>query len=321
MLKNAHVLITGGAGFIGSNLARRLLDEGNRVTLLDNMRRNAMDHILSKHIGQFQTIVADVTDAQQVSTALESVRPSHVVHAAGIAGIDTVAKSPVETISVNFIGTSNVLAAAHALGGVERVVCMSTSEIFGSAAFRPNEATPASVGAVGEPRWVYAVSKLGAEHMAYAYFCQHGLKTVSLRPFNVYGPGQVGEGAMSAFVAQAIQDKVITLHNDGTQIRSWCFIDDMVAGTLAALTSDEAVGRAFNIGNPRASATMFSLAELVTDTLASKSEIVFADRAGADVALRIPDIDYSTKHLGFKPLVDLREGILRTAADYRSRLP
>ncbi len=319
MLKEANVLITGGAGFIGSNIARTLLDAGNTITLVDNMRRNAMDHVLADYQGRFDVIKADVTHAEEIGNAIASVRPTHIVHAAGIAGIDTVAKFPVDTITVNFIGTANVLSGAVAAGGIERIVCMSTSEIFGSNAFRPTEKTPASVGAVGESRWVYAVSKLGAEHMAFAYHLQFNLNTVSLRPFNVYGPGQVGEGAMSAFVSRAIKDQPIILNNDGGQIRSWCYVDDMVAGTILALTKPDAVGKAFNIGNPRASATMHSLAEQVRDILGSKSELRFETRAGADVELRIPDIAYTNEILGFAPKVDLREGILRTAADYRSR--
>jgi UDP-glucose 4-epimerase len=313
------VFVTGGAGFIGSHLVRSLVSLGYRVAIGDNFRRNAMKTVFPDCADHVEVVDCDVRDAPGMTKLIGRLRPDQIVHCAGIAGVDTVAKAPVETVDVNFTGTSNVLAAAVAAGSVERVVCLSTSEVFGTTAYRPTETTPASVGPVGEPRWVYAVSKLGAEHLAFAYFKQHGLGTVTLRPFNVYGPGQVGEGAISAFVSRAIRDEPMVLYGDGAQIRSWCFVSDMVDSILASLEVPEAIGKAFNIGNPRATLTMFGLAEAVKSTLASKSDIVFQQKEGADVMLRTPDIGYAESILGFSPKVDLAEGITKTAEDYRLR--
>jgi UDP-glucose 4-epimerase len=317
--KNKKVFVTGGAGFIGSHLVKRLVSQGHQVVIGDNYRRNALKTVFPDYADQIEAVTCDVRDAAMMTELIGKIKPDQIVHSAGIAGVDTVAKAPVETIAVNFTGTSNVLAAAVAAGCVERVVCLSTSEIFGVNAYRPNENTPATIEPVGEPRWVYAVSKLGAEHMAFAFFKQYGLGTVTLRPFNVYGPGQVGEGAISAFVDRAIRDEPITLHGDGAQIRSWCFVSDMVDGIMASLSAEEALGKAFNIGNPRATHTMFGLAEAVISTLSSKSAIEYQVKEGADVMLRTPDIGYSETILGFKPKVDLTEGITLTANDYRLR--
>ena len=144
---------------------------------------------------------------------------THVVHCAAIAGIDTVSTKPVTTMRVNMIGSANVLAAAHLAGGCERVVCFSTSEIFGRRAFRVTESDEANIGAVGEPRWTYAVSKLAEEHLALAYYIEHQLPVTVVRPFNVYGPGQVGEGAMRIFIERALAGQPIVVHGDGSQIR------------------------------------------------------------------------------------------------------
>jgi UDP-glucose 4-epimerase len=318
VLSGANILITGGAGFIGASLAKVLAVE-NQVTLLDNMHRDALGYVFGSEGKIPDLIKCDVTDLNAVRQAVLDIGPTHIVHSAGVAGIATVGLEPVRTLEVNMIGTTNILAASRELTKLERVVTLSTSEIFGSSALQPTELSPAVIGPVGEPRWVYAVSKLAAEHMAFAYHKQFGMPTVTLRPFNVYGPGQVGEGAMSMFIQQAITNGTIKLHGDGSQIRSWCYIDDMIQGILAALTQPDAIGKAFNIGNPRATLTMFGLANEIKRLTQSQCEIEYVDYTGADIALRIPDIRYTAQNIGFQPLVDLEKGILLTADAYRKR--
>jgi UDP-glucose 4-epimerase len=215
------------------------------------------------------------------------------------------------------VGTAHILKAAREIGGIERIVTFSTSEVFGSHALNASHETPAEIGPVGEPRWSYAASKLGAEHLTVAHFVQYGLPAVSVRPFNVYGPGQVGEGAMSIFVQRALKDQPITIHGDGGQIRSWCYVDDMVDGVMLSLDHPNAPGKAFNIGNPRATETIYSLARTVVRLLDSKSDIIFAPKPGADIELRIPDIAWPREQIGFEPKVDLEQGIVRTAEFYR----
>ena len=208
----------------------------------------------------------------------------------------------------NMVGTANALAAAHEVG-VRRFVDFSTSEVFGRQAYRVEESTSAVTGAVGEARWTYAVSKLAGEHLTHAYHKQHGLETVTLRPFNVYGPGQLGEGALSIFIRKALRDETISIFGDGAQIRAWCYVDDMVEGVMCALERDEAVGESFNIGNARAVTTIYGLAQTVCRVLNSPSKIIFKPALSADIELRIPNTDKASELLGFNARVDLDEGI------------
>lgn len=314
MIRDAHLLLTGGAGFIGTALCRRLLDH-NRVRVLDNLRRNALAAAGLADHPNLELVVGDVRDAELVARACAGT--DYVVHMASIAGVDTVMKNPVTTMEVSLEGTMNVLRGALAAGNVRRVIDFSTSEVFGSYAFRVREADVTSLGAVGEARWTYAVSKLATEHLAHNYWKQHGLPTCSIRPFNIYGPGQIGEGAVHAFVVRAIANEPITIHNEGDQIRSWCYIDDIVEGILLCLLKDEAVGESFNIGNPRSTVTIYQLAKLVTRLAGSSSELRFVPWDFPDVELRIPDVKKAERLLGFRAEVDLEDGLARTLAWYR----
>jgi UDP-glucose 4-epimerase len=296
MLSDASILITGGAGFIGSTLASKLVDQ-NRVTIFDNFQRDALSATGIADHPNLRIVRGDILDEGAVTAA--AVGHTHVVHCAAIAGIDTVSTKPVTTMRVNMIGSANVLAAAHAAGGCERVVCFSTSEIFGRRAFRVTETDDANIGAVGEPRWTYAVSKLAEEHLALAYFIEHELPVTVVRPFNVYGPGQVGEGAMRIFIERALAGQPIVVHGDGSQIRAWCYVDDMVRSVLMALDHPAAVGESFNIGNARATATMTALAHAVVRVTGSTSTVEHRPRSGADVELRVPSTEKATDLLGF----------------------
>jgi nucleoside-diphosphate-sugar epimerase len=317
VLKDATVLVTGGAGFIGTALCRKLLDEGNRVRVLDTLRRNALATAgLDKH-PQLELIVGDVRDAALVREATQGA--THVVHMASIAGVDTVMQNPVATMEISIEGTMNALRAAHEQGNVKRFVDLSTSEVFGSYAFRVREADVTSLGAVGEARWTYAVAKLATEHLAHNYWKQHGLPACSIRPFNVYGPGQVGEGAIHAFVTRALRGEPLLIHNQGDQIRAWCYIDDIVEGLMLCLERDQAVGEAFNIGNPRSTVTIYQLAKMVREAAGSSSELQFVEFGRADVELRVPDVKKADELLGFRSRVDLDEGLRKTVAWYRER--
>jgi nucleoside-diphosphate-sugar epimerase len=155
--------------------------------------------------------------------------------------------------------------------------------------------------------------------MALNYHKQYRLPTLSIRPFNIYGPGQVGEGAIHTFIHKALRGEALGIHNDGSQIRAWCYIDDIVDGILLCLEKPEAVGQAFNIGNPRSVCTIYDLARRIIHLSASESQAVLVDWRYADVELRIPNIDKARNLLGFEPKVDLEEGLLRTIDWYRER--
>jgi UDP-glucose 4-epimerase len=217
-------------------------------------------------------------------------------------------------MQVHMLGTANALNAAQEVGINYRFIDFSTSEVFGSMAFRSTEKDETVSGSAGEARWTYAVSKLAGEHLAKAYHSEYNLPVVTVRPFNVYGPGQTGEGAIQIFISKALKNEPIAIHGDGAQIRAWCYVDDFVDCILRCLTNDNAVGESFNIGNPRAVITILGLAQTVCRVLNSKSEINFVPELSADIAIRIPSVTKSADLLGFRAQVDLDVGIMNTAA-------
>ena len=314
-LSGKRVLITGGAGFIGSTVARQLVD-ANTVIAADNLHREPGAGLLEHP--NFELRQVDVMDAAAIRELAQGV--SHIVHCAAIAGVDTVRASPVRTMRVNMIGTYNVLEAALATKDtLERLVEFSTSEVFGTHAINASEGNVTTIGSVGEARWTYAVSKLAGEHMAHAYHRELGLPCVTVRPFNVYGPGQVGGGAIRAFTEAALAGRDLTIHGDGSQIRAWCYVDDMMRGVLVCLEHPAAVGESFNIGNARSTVTIYDLARRIKALSGCPGEIVFQPLHYADVEIRIPNVDKARALLGFEAEVELDEGLERTIAWYREK--
>ena len=309
-INNKNIFITGGAGFIANTIISNLI-ENNKITVYDNFHRDTLtDSNFAKH-PNLTIVKGDVLDADLLTKSM--IGADTVIHAAGIAGIETVVKKPVKTMQVNMIGTANALEAAHQNGITDRFIDFSTSEVFGSMAFRSAEGDKTVSGSAGEARWTYAVSKLAGEHLAHAYTSQYNLPVVTVRPFNVYGPGQTGEGAIQIFIKKALRNEDITIHGDGNQIRAWCYVDDFVDCIMNCLENPNAVGESFNIGNARAVITILGLAQTVCRILDSKSKIIFVPALSADIALRIPSVIKSEEILGFKAKVDLEEGIAKTA--------
>lgn len=318
MISDETIFITGGAGFIGATLAGRLI-ESNKIVVFDNFVRDSIKTTGLMGHKNLTIINGDIRDLAAVTSAVLAAQPDRIVHCAAIAGIDTVVKSPTTTLEVNMVGTANIFHAARKLGSLKRMLSFSTSEIFGSQAFQTTELSSAVIGAVGEARWTYAVSKLAGEHMALAHFHEFKIPAVVVRPFNVYGPGQVGEGALSTFIKRAIRNEEIQIHGDGSQIRAWCYVDDMVRALLLALEHPAAVGQTFNIGNARAVITIYGLANTVIRVLGSTSKVSFIRKDYADIELRVPNIDKARDLLDFEAQVDLDEGVLRTAEYYRQQ--
>lgn len=315
MPSGRRILITGGAGFIGSHLAERLLTE-NDVVVLDTFRRDALTATgLATH-PRLTVIRGDVLDAASVRAAMQGC--DAVVHMASIAGVDTVMKNPVLTMRIAMLGTMHVLEAAQAQGNVTRLIDFSTSEVFGRYAYQVTEFDSTVLGAVGEARWTYAVAKLATEHLAMNYFKEHGLPTCSIRPFNIYGPRQVGEGAIHHFIRRALDHQPLVVHNDGAQIRAWCYIDDIVDAILLTLDRDQAVGHAFNIGNPRSIVTIYQLARTIIQLAGSRSVIEFRPWPHPDVEIRVPAVAKARELLAFEARVDLEDGLLRTIEWYRN---
>jgi len=311
MLKKKNIFITGGGGFIGTVLVERLVDD-NHITVYDNFTRNSLFRAFPQGHRNLTLIKGDVLEASPLERAMTGA--DIVVHAAAVAGINATVVSPVNTMRVNMLGTANVLEAALKLDGLERLLDFSTSEVFGSRAYNVDENSRSVTMAAGEARWSYAVSKLAGEHLTAAYHRQYGLPTVTVRPFNIYGPGQIGEGAIHIFIRKALKNENIQIFGDGSQIRAWCYVDDMVEGLSLALEHPRAVGESFNIGNARAVTTIYGLAQTVCRILGSSSKIIFCAPLSADIELRVPNLDKARDILGHQAKVDLEEGILRTAA-------
>lgn len=317
MISNERILITGGAGFIGTSLTERLCEQ-NQIVVFDTLRRDALTQSGLTDNKNITLVKGDVRDREALKEAMKDC--SVVIHLASIAGVDTVLNNPVPTMEISLLGTYHALACAREHGGIKRFIDFSTSEVFGRYAYKVTEADVTELGMVGEARWTYAVSKLATEHLAFSYHKQYELPALTIRPFNIYGPRQVGEGAIHHFIVRAIQNEDIQVHNDGSQIRAWCYVDDIVDGVALCLEGETAVGHAFNIGNPRSTVTIYDLAKMIVRLTSSGSKIQFVKWEHPDVELRIPNIDKAREILGFSPKIELEEGLLRTIYWYRQQL-
>lgn len=319
-IRGESVFLTGGRGFIGTHLARRLLTRGNRVTIYDNGHRDSLQYSgLDRAMGL--TIVSgDVLDRPGLKRALGS--PSYVLHLAAIAGVSSYFRKPLRTMEVNFGGTQNVLSCLKDKPGLRLFVGFSTSEIYGPEAHGVREEDPTSQGNIADRRWVYAISKLASEKLGYAYFWEYGLPTCYVRPFNVYGPGQVGEGAVSLFIYRALRGLPLRVTGDGSQVRAFCYIEDFCDAVETCLVRAESVkGTSFNLGNPVEPVTMRDLAERIIKLTGSQSAIEFVPHAGEDVRYRSPCIDRAARELKFNPGWSLDDGLKATIEWFRKADP
>jgi len=305
-----RVLITGGAGFIGSHLMSRLAPDC-RVVLLDNFHRNALRFAADSESPNVSVHRFDVLDGSGLPSLMAGV--DCVFHLAAIAGVSSYYAQPARTLQVNLLGTMNVLKAAIS-AGVTRFVYLSTSEVYGPHAARVSETSPACVGPVDDSRWVYAISKLAGEQ-AVMHLCRAaGLDFTIVRPFNVYGPRQVGEGAISNFCRAVSHGEPIKVYGDGSPIRAWCYVSDMVAAIGKILHNPAAAGQTFNIGNPREVETTLGLARAVIRIAPPGSRIEFEEVVRSEVRARVPSIEKARKLLGFEPEITLEQGLKETLA-------
>lgn len=305
-----RITLTGGAGFIGTHLAERLCDQAE-IVLFDNFRRDSLSALpkLSNH-PNVKVTSGDVLEPASVRAALEG--SDTVVHMAAIAGVSSYYNEPLRTLKVNILGTVNVLEQA-VQAGVKNFVHFSTSEVFGSNALWVDESCPYQIGPVTDRRWTYATSKLAGEQFTLRFGEQYGMKCSIVRPFNIYGPRQTGEGAISNFCRAIVEGKTLKVYGDGSPLRAWCFVSDMVDAVMAVLATPEAAGQAFNIGNPREVETTLGLARRVAQLgNGVRIEMEAIDRA--EVRARIPNIDRARQVLKFEPKVSLEQGLRETLA-------
>lgn len=306
-----HVFITGGAGFIGQALTKRFLERGWRVTIFDSLMRNAMQYFDEPQAaGRLNIIQGDVRDLTALKAAVGDA--TLVFHLAAIAGVSKYFRIPAEVMEINVIGTYNVLEAVKGKPAVKGLFDFSTSEIYGSNCFHAREDGDVKMENMFAKRWTYATSKIASEKFGMAYHWQHGVPFIGVRPFNVYGPGQVGEGVISYFLNNCIRGEPIRITGDGSQCRTYCYIDDFADGIDVLLAHlHQAIGTSFNIGRADEMMSITMLAQLARDISGATVPIEFIDHQGDDVMVRSPSVA-KLKALGFKPSIDLREGLTRT---------
>ena len=302
----ARVVITGGAGFLGSHLCDKLLARGDEVVAIDNLITGNVaniEHLFTEP--RFTFVMHDVSTFVWVPGQVDMV-----LHFASPASPIDYLEMPIQTLKVGSLGTHNTLGLAKAKGA--RYFLASTSEVYGDPHVHPQtEDYWGNVNPVG-PRGVYDEAKRFAEAMTMAYHRYHGLDTRIVRIFNTYGPRmRPGDGrVVSNFIVQALEGKPLTIYGDGSQTRSFCYVDDEVRGLLALLDSEE--NDPVNVGNPN-EFTVRELADIVIDVVGSSSEIVTRPLPVDDPTQRRPDITRARELLGWKPEIELREGVKRTA--------
>jgi len=310
----ARVVVTGGAGFLGSHLCKALLDRGDEVVAIDNLVTGSVDNV-ERLFGTpgFTFIEQDVSSYIWVPGDVDVV-----MHLASPASPFDFERIPIQILKVGGLGTHNGLGLARAKGAT--FFLASTSEVYGDPLVHPQPETYwGNVNPIG-PRGVYDEAKRYAEAMTMAYHRHHGLDVRIVRIFNTYGPWMRPDDgrAVSNFLTQALQGKPITVFGDGSQTRSFTYVDDEIRGFLALLDSD--VTEPVNIGNPGTEQTILRLAELAVEVTGSSSEIVFEPLPVDDPTQRQPDITKARTLLGWEPEVGLRVGLERTASYFRQKL-
>ena len=309
----ARVLVTGGAGFIGSHLCERFLNEGHEVICVDNLLTGDRDNIAPLFANpNFTFIEQDITNYIYVSGSLDAI-----MHFASPASPVDYLELPIQTLKVGSLGTHKALGLAREKKA--RILVASTSEVYGDPLVHPQKETYwGNVNPIG-PRGVYDEAKRFLEALTMAYMRTHGVETRIARIFNTYGPRmRMRDGrVVPNFICQARQNEPLTVYGDGLQTRSFCYVDDLVEGLVRLLWSDEK--EPTNLGNP-AEMTIMDFAVRIRDLCDSRSEIVHKDLPVDDPKVRQPDITKANRVLGWEPRVPLEEGLKPTIAWFRSRL-
>lgn len=316
------VLITGGAGFIGSHLADHLLGQGHQVIILDDLstgRLSNIDHLMGRADVEF--ILGSILNADLVDGVM--ARADVVYHLAAAVGVELIVEKPLQSLMTNIRGSEIVFEKAHKHG--TRVLVTSTSEIYGkNTSDRLHEEDDRILGSPLKSRWSYSEAKAIDEILAYTYWREKNLETVIVRLFNTVGPRQTGSYGMviPRFVSQALRNDPITVYGDGQQTRCFCFVGDVVKGMVALCDEPSAYGRVFNLGG-REEVSMLDLAQRIVDKAGSSSRVelipydVAYEEGFEDMQRRVPDTTRAEGLVGFRPTVSLDEIIEQVIAEQR----
>lgn len=325
-MRNLKILVTGGAGYIGSNLVDALMAEGHQVHVIDDLSTGKIENI-AHHLGneRFRFVNDSILDRALIDRLVEGVHC--VYHLAALVGVKYVVQNPLKGIYTNVTGTEVVLQAAYKHW--KRVLIASSSEVYGKSVEVPlKEDGDRLFGATSVARWSYAMSKAIDEHFAFAY-ASKGLPVSVVRYFNSYGPrlDPKGYGSVIAkFISQARLNQPITVFDNGQQTRCFTYIDDTVRGTVLAASVPEAVGHVFNIGSNRETSVL-ELARMIREMVGSDSEIVQVPYRNVfgenfeETRRRVPDVRRAQQVLGFRAEVPLEEGLQKTVDWFRQAWP
>jgi len=308
-----NILITGGAGFLGSNICKRLIDRGDSVICVDNLITGSKENIKPfLNEDKFKFIEHDVSKPIYFDEKLD-----WVYHFASIASPKNYLAEPIKTLKSGLLGTHNCLGVAKK--NKAKLILASTSEVYGDPTVHPQvEEYWGNVNSIGV-RSCYDESKRGAEALVYAYMRQHKVDVRTVRIFNTYGPNMQSDDGrvVSNFIVQALKNEDITMYGDGTQTRSFCYVDDLVEGILRLAESDYFLP--MNLGNP-GEFTMIELAENVIKLTGSQSKIKFLPLPEDDPKKRKPDIGKAKKILNWEPKISLEEGLIKTIEYFRNMI-
>lgn len=308
----ARVLVTGGAGFIGSHIATALVDRGDQVIVLDNLstgRKENLEHLE----GRIQFVHGALQDHDVVQDALKGV--DIVFHQAALASVPRSVAAPLDTHDACVTGTLNLLELAR-VAGVKRVVYAGSSSAYGDQPFQSKRESD-----LPRPLSPYAAAKLAGEYYMQAFSTTYGLETVTIRYFNVFGPRQDPNSEYSAvipkFVTAILRGERPTIYGDGTQSRDFTYVDNVVSGNLAAATAPDVAGRVINV----ACGQQFSLLQLmdsINRVLGTSIQPIFSDQRAGDIKSSLADISLAQQLLGYQPLVTFEEGLRRSIKYYQS---
>ncbi len=308
-----RILVTGGAGFLGSHLCERLVNEGNDVICMDNFRTSAkrnIRHLMDNHY--FEFIRHDIIEPIFIEC-------DQIYNLACPASPIWYQQDPIYTTKTSIYGAFNCLGIAKRTGA--RILQTSTSEVYGDPEMHPQkEEYRGNVNQIG-PRACYDEGKRVAETLFFDYHRQHKVDIKVMRIFNTYGPRMdMGDGrVVSNFIVQALKGEDITIYGDGSQTRSFCYVDDLIEGMIRLMNSRDGFTGPVNIGNPR-EFTIKQLAELVVEMTGAKSKVIYMDLPVDDPTQRKPDISLARKELDWEPKIELEEGLRKTIEYFKERI-